>query len=59
MNKLWSGRFIFTMVAAFAFLVLSIRGTMPIDKVHEIILVVVYAYFSRGDRNQQGGKNVQ
>jgi len=55
MNKLLSGRFIFTIVAAFVFAVLAIGKIMPVDKVYEVILIVVYAYFSRQDRNQQNG----
>jgi len=54
MNKLFSGRFLFTVVAAFVFAVLAIGKIMPVDKVYEIILIVVYAYFSRGDRQQKG-----
>lgn len=50
MQKLLSGRFIFTMVTAVVFMILSIKGVLPIDKVQEIILIVVYAYFSRNDR---------
>ena len=53
--KLLSGRFIFTIVAALVFAILSVRGIMPVDKVYEIILIVVYAYFSRQDRTQPNG----
>ena len=52
--KLLSGRFIFTVIAALVFAYLSIKGTLPVDKVHEIVLIVIYAYFSRGDRGQNG-----
>jgi len=55
-DKLLSGRFIFTVIAALVFAVLSISKIMPVDKVYEIILIVVYAYFSRGDRKQEGGQ---
>jgi len=54
-NKLLSGRFIFTIVCALVFAVLSINKILPVDKVMEVILVVVMAYFSRGDRPQNGG----
>ena len=54
-EKLLSGRFIFTLVCAFVFAVLSVNKTLPVDKVMEVILVVVMAYFSRGDRPQNGG----
>lgn len=46
-EKISSGKFIFTMVAAFVFAVLSLKGIMPVDKVHDIILIVLYAYFTR------------
>ena len=55
LSKLLSGRFLFTVVAAFVFAVLAIGKIMPVDKVYEIILIVVYAYFSRGDRQNNGG----
>jgi len=55
LSKLLSGRFIFTVVAAFVFAVLAIGKIMPVDKVYEIILIVVYAYFSRQDRTQPKG----
>jgi hypothetical protein len=50
MNKLLSGRFIFTMIAAFVFLILSVNRVLPVDKVHEILLIVIYGYFQRTDR---------
>lgn len=55
MKKVLSGRFLFTVIAALVFAVLSINKTMPVDKVYEVILIVVYAYFSRQDRGQQTG----
>lgn len=54
-SKLLSGRFIFTVCAAFVFVVLSLKGTLTIDKVTEILLIVIYAYFNRQDRGQNGG----
>ena len=54
-EKLLSGRFIFTIVCALVFAVLSINKTLPVDKVMEVILVVVMAYFSRGDRAPTNG----
>jgi amino acid permease len=53
--KLSSGRWIFTVVAAVTFSYLSITGKLPPDKVMEVILVVVMAYFSRNDRKPEGG----
>lgn len=54
MGKLLSGRFIFTIVVALVFAWLSITNIMPVDKIYEIILIVVYAYFSRNDRQNKG-----
>lgn len=48
--KLLSGRFLFTVIAALVFAVLAVNKTMPVEKVYEVILIVVYAYFSRQDR---------
>jgi len=47
--KLSSGRFLFTIITGVVFIVLSVNKTLPVDKVSEIILLVVYAYFSKGD----------
>ena len=54
--KLTSGRFLFTIIAALVFAYCAITKILPIDKVHEIILIVVYAYFSRQDRGNNVGK---
>lgn len=51
-EKLLSGRFLFTLVCALVFAVLSINKILPVDKVMEVILVVVMAYFSRNDRSK-------
>ena len=55
-DKLLSGRFIFTVCAAFVFVVLSLKGTLTVDKVTEILLIVIYAYFNRGDRKPEQPK---
>ena len=52
MSKIFSGRFLFTLIAAFVFAVLSLKGTLPQDKVMEVILLIVYAYFNRNDRTK-------
>jgi hypothetical protein len=58
MSKIFSGRFLFTLIAAIVFLLLSLNGRLPVDKVNEIILLIIYAYFNRGDRNGNGkGEN--
>ena len=54
--KLFSGRFLFTIIAALVFAYCSVTKILPIDKTHEIILVVVYAYFSRQDRSNGNNK---
>jgi hypothetical protein len=55
LNKLLSGRWLFTVAAALVFLILSVNKVLPVDKVTEIVLVVVMAYFGRPDRTQNGG----
>ena len=47
MNKILSGRFILTMIVGVVFAVLAINGQLSPDKVTEITLVVIYAYFTR------------
>jgi len=54
LNKLLSGRWLFTVVAALVFLILSVNKVLPVDKVTEVILVVVMAYFGRPDRPANG-----
>ena len=46
-SKFSSGKFLFTLITAFVFATLAITGTLPSDKVHDIILIVVYAYFTK------------
>lgn len=55
-DKLLSGRFLFTIAVGVVFVALSIKGTLPPDKIMEVTLVVLYAYFTRGDRKQNGGE---
>jgi len=55
-DKLTSGRFILTIMAGFVFVYLSVTKVLPQDKVMEVVLVVIYAYFNRNDRTPtQGG----
>ena len=58
LNKLLSGRYLFTVCAALVFVVLSLKGTLTVDKVTEILLIVIYAYFNRNDRANKEEKNV-
>jgi amino acid permease len=53
--KLLSGRYFLTIIAGIVFATLSITGKLAGDKISEIILIIVYAYFSRQDRNTQNG----
>lgn len=55
-EKLSSGKFIFTMVCAIVFAYTAIKGILPIDKVHDIILIVIYAYFTKRNEQQNGGQ---
>ena len=58
MKQITSGRFILTMVAAFVFAYLSITKVLPQDKVMEVILVVIYAYFTKNNQTPtNGGEN--
>jgi len=54
-EKMLSGRFIFTIVCAMVFAILSIKGKIPADKTVEIIMLVLMFYFTRNDRQQNGG----
>lgn len=58
LEKILSGRFILTVVSAGVFAYLSITKVLPVDKVTEILLIVIYAYFNRQDRKQdpEGGQ---
>ena len=49
--KLTSGKFLFTIGALLVYMYLSFTGKLPVDKVHEITLVVLYAYFTRKGDN--------
>ena len=52
LNKLLSGRFIFTIVSAFVFGYLSIFGILPIDRVMEVLLIIIYAYFTKERKDE-------
>ena len=51
--KLTSGRFIFTLITGFVFAYLAITGELSTERVQEVILIVIYAYFSRTDRGEK------
>jgi len=54
MKKLLSGRFIWCLVSALVFLILSVGRILPADKVTEIILVIVMAYFGKTRNDNKG-----
>lgn len=58
-DKLLSGRFIFTVIGAGVFGYLSISGKLGTDKVSEILLIIIWAYFSRSDRNKPSSDTEQ
>jgi len=45
--KITSGRFIFTIVAAGVYAYLACAGLMEENRIEEITLIVLYAYFNR------------
>lgn len=45
--KITSGRFVFTVVTAGVFSYMACKGILKEDRVMEVILIVLYAYFSR------------
>ena len=51
--KVTSGRFIFTIVVAGVYAFLACTGGLDENRIHEITLVVLYAYFNR-DRTPTG-----
>ena len=46
-EKLSSGKWIFTIITAGVFAYMSISGKLPQDKVMEVVLIVIYAYFTK------------
>lgn len=49
-----SGKFLFTITCALVFAYLSVKGILPSDKVYDIILIVVYAYFTKKSEETRG-----
>lgn len=54
LSKLLSGKFLFTIIAAFVFAYCAITKILPVDKISEVILLVVYAYFSKPPDKPKG-----
>jgi len=50
--KITSGRFIFTIVVGFVFAYLACTGILKEDRIMEVTLIVLYAYFSRPRLNE-------
>lgn len=59
--KVTSGRFIFTVVVAGVYAYLAINGILSEDRIMEITLVVLYAYFNiprpNGSQDTNGNGN--
>ena len=51
--KLLSGRFIFTLVAAFVFAYMSVNSIINADSVKEILLIVIVFYFTKQRTNEK------
>lgn len=51
MFKITSGRFIFTIVVAGVYAYLAMNGEMDENRINEITLIVLYAYFNRPRAN--------
>ena len=59
-GKLSSGKWFITVVTTLVFAYLSIKGTLATDKVMEVVLIVIYAYFTKqptGGTNGGSGDN--
>ena len=50
-SKFTSGKFLFTVITALVFAYCSVTKILPVDKISEIMLIVVYAYFSKAPEN--------
>ena len=55
LNKLFSGRWILTLICGIVFWIVATRMIMPTEAVTAIITMVFVSYFQRQDRNN-GGK---
>lgn len=53
MSKLFSGRFIFTVITAVVFLWASLNGLLASEQIISIIMLVIGFYFNRNDRKEQ------
>jgi len=53
MSKLWSGRFIFTIVTALVFAWAAYTKVLTNEQVSAIILLIITFYFGRPDRKKE------
>jgi len=53
MNKLLSGRFLFTVVTALVFWWASVTKVLSNEQIVSIIMLVIGFYFNRIDRNKE------
>lgn len=54
LKQLISGRLFCTVVVVLVYAVLAINGILPTDKISEITLLVLYAYFTKNRENGNG-----
>ena len=54
-EKITSGKFIITVISGVVFAYLSMKGILPVDKVHDVILIVIYAYFTKKSEEPKEG----
>jgi hypothetical protein len=50
MNKLFSGRYLFTVICAFVFAYLCITGSMDKNDAMQLIMMVAIFYFNRNEK---------
>ena len=55
MSKLFSGRFIFTLAAAYVFVFGAMTKLLSAEMVASVVSTVVALYFSRNDRSTNNG----
>ena len=52
-SKLTSGKFLLTVISGLVFAVLSVTGKLPTEDVTKILLIIIYAYFTRRNGESQ------
>ena len=55
LSKFSSGKFWLTIAAALVFVYCSVTKILPVDKVYDIISIIVVAYFMKGQNNTPKG----